>query len=338
MAISSTDFVQAYGFAGPHRSRRLRETPLMRKLVADVRLHRDMLVLPHFVVEDPAEAGPINAMPGLERMTVDGLVRAVAADVQLGVRSVLLFGLPASKDETGDVAADPNGIVPQAVRALKTEFGQELLVATDVCQCAYLSHGHCGFPDASGHIHNDASVAAIARIALVHAEAGVDLVAPSDMMDFRIAAIRRVLDGAGLEAVPIMSYAVKFASNYYGPFREAAGSAPHHGDRRSYQLDYRNAGIALREAIQDEIEGADILMVKPALAYLDIIRGVKERTDLPVAAYNVSGEYALVKLAAQAGLADEVALAEEHLLAMVRAGASVLITYHARELLRAGAV
>ena len=320
----------------PRRMRRLRELPLMRRLVAETRLHRDMLILPHFVVEDPALAGPISAMPGIDHVTVEGLVKQCAADHALGVRSVILFGTPAAKDETGTIATNPGGIVPQAVRALKQEFGGDLLVATDVCLCAYLKHGHCGFADESGHILNDRSAATIAKVALAHAGAGADLVAPSDMMDFRIAAIRELLDAKNLSHVPIMAYAAKFASAYYGPFREAADSAPQFGDRKGYQLDYRDGRQALLDAEQDELEGADILMVKPALAYLDIIAGLRARTDLPVAAYNVSGEYSLVKLAAQAGIADEIELATEHLVAMVRAGASILITYHARELLKAG--
>jgi len=322
--------------AGMFRPRRLRDNPLMRELVAETRLHRSQLVMPHFVVEDPSAAGPIQALPGLSRVTIPGLLEQCAADLALGIRSVLLFGLPASKDESGDVAADPGGIVPQAVRALKQEFGADLLVMTDVCQCAYLTHGHCGFPDsATGRILNDVSAMHLAQVALAHAEAGADVVAPSDMMDGRVGAIRLLLDNAGLTHVPIMSYAVKFASAYYGPFREAAGSAPGFGDRRSYQLDPRNGRQGRLEAALDESEGADILMVKPALAYLDVIADVRSRTDLPVAAYNVSGEYAMVHLMAQAGLGEVVSLALENLTGMVRAGAGILITYHARELLQA---
>lgn len=323
---------------GPFRPRRLREHPLLRNLVAESRLHRDQLILPYFVVENPATAGPITALPGHDRMSVDELVRQVAADHAVGVRTVLLFGLPAAKDETGAIAADPNGIIPQAVRALKAEFGGHLLVITDVCQCAYLDHGHCGFPDATGHIRNDVSAGSIARIALAHARAGADIVAPSDMMDGRIGAIRQLLDSQALEQVPIMSYAVKFASAYYGPFRDAAGSAPQQGDRKSYQLDPRNSRLALWEALLDETEGADILMVKPALAYLDLIAQVRAASLLPLAAYNVSGEYAMVHLMGAQGLSDPVQLALENLTAMVRAGAGLLITYHARELLQAGAL
>lgn len=323
---------------GVARPRRLRESPRLRELVAETRIHRDQLIMPHFVVEDPAMAGPIQGLPNLSRMTIESLMKQCEADLQLGIRAVLLFGLPRSKDDTGTVAADPVGIIPQAVRTLKSAFGQDLLVITDVCQCAYLSHGHCGFPDASGRILNDPSAASIARIALAHAQAGADIVAPSDMMDGRIGAIRMLLDDQDLSHVPIMSYAVKFASAYYGPFRDAAGSAPGFGDRRSYQLDPRNGRQGMIETALDEAEGADILMVKPALAYLDVIAGVRARTDLPLAAYNVSGEYTMVHLLAREGFADPIQLAMEHLHAMSRAGASIFITYHARELLAAGAL
>jgi len=332
---SQSDGLWLGGFIRP---RRLRETPRLRELVAETRIHRDQLIMPHFVVEDAAMAGPIAGLPGLSRMTIEDLVKQCESDLKLGIRAVLLFGLPQAKDESGAVAADPVGIVPQAVRMLKAAFGQDLLVITDVCQCAYLSHGHCGFPDATGHIVNDSSAASIARIALAHAQAGADIVAPSDMMDGRIGAIRMLLEDEDLSHVPIMSYAVKFASAYYGPFRDAAGSAPGFGDRRSYQLDPRNGRQGLIEAALDEAEGADILMVKPALAYLDVIAGVRARTDLPVAAYNVSGEYTMVHLLAREGFADPIQLAMEHLHAMSRAGASIFITYHARELLAAGAI
>ncbi len=276
-------------------------------------------------------------MPGISRLGVDDLVRTVESDLRLGVRAVLLFGVPrdGTKDADGSSARDPEGTVPTAIRALRGALGHDIVVFTDVCLCAYTDHGHCGIL-LNGAVDNDRSLGPIAAMALVHAEAGADMVAPSDMMDGRVAAIRDALDRQGQSDVGILSYAVKYASAYYGPFRDAADSSPHHGDRRGYQMDPRNAAEAVREARLDEAEGADMLMVKPALAYLDVIRRVREASALPLAAYNVSGEYSAVKAAAERGWLDEGAIVRENLQAMVRAGADTIITYHAREALAKG--
>jgi porphobilinogen synthase len=276
----------------------------------------------------------IEAMPGIERLSVEALVRVVSADLELGIRQVLLFGVPAGhdKDPLGHSASQVDGLVPEAVRRLKAAFGGDLLVATDVCLCAYTDHGHCGVLR-DGEVDNDATLPLLSAMALAHASAGADIVAPSDMMDGRVAAIRERLDDNGCEGTAVMSYAVKYASAYYGPFREAAGSAPGKGDRKGYQMDPRNRREARREARLDEAEGADILMVKPALAYLDVVADVRAHTDLPLACYNVSGEYAMVKAAAAQGLVDERAVVRENLHAMRRAGADLIITYHAREAL-----
>jgi len=327
------------------RPRRLRRSPVLRDLVAETRVHSDQLVMPHFVVDAPSAHQEIESMPGIARYGRDDLVQAVGRDLELGIRSVLLFGLASAehKDATGSAAAHEDGAVPAAVAALKRAFGDELLVMTDVCLCAYTSHGHCGHV-ADSKVLNDASLASLAAMARTHAEAGADVVAPSDMLDGRIAAIRAELDGAGLEDVALMSYAVKYASAYYGPFRDAADSAPAETeaadsgprDRKTYQMDARNRREAAREVDLDEAEGADILMVKPGLAYLDVVRDVAERSDLPLAIYNVSGEYAMVKAAAARGWVDEAAVVTENLHAFARAGADVLITYHAREALQGG--
>ena len=322
---------------GRVRPRRLRRTPALRALVAETQVRADSLVMPHFVLPAAHGEDPIASMPGISRLGIDDLVRTVEADRELGIRSVLLFGSPpeGNKDPHGTSAADPNGAVPMAERVLKREFGPDLVVITDVCLCAYTDHGHCGVLT-QGDVDNDLSLRAIAATAIVHADAGADVVAPSDMMDGRVAAIRDALDARGQVDVGILSYAVKYASAYYGPFRDAASSAPQHGDRRGYQMDPRNAMEAVREALLDEAEGADMLMVKPALAYLDVIRRVREATTLPIAAYNVSGEYSAVKAAAERGWLDEAAVVRENLQAMTRAGASLIITYHAREALAGG--
>lgn len=322
---------------GRVRPRRLRRTPVLRELVAETRLSADQLVMPHFAL--PAESGeePVASMPGIARYGRRELVRRVAADRELGIRTVLLFGLAAEgeKDPRGRRAADSAGAVPRAVAALKRELGAEVCVMTDVCLCAYTDHGHCGFLE-DGEVVNDPSLAQLGAMAVAHADAGADLVAPSDMMDGRVAAIRDALDARGHASVGLLSYAVKYASAYYGPFRDAADSAPGQGDRKGYQMDPRNAREAVREALLDQEEGADMLMVKPALAYLDVIRRVAERTELPLAAYNVSGEFSAVKAAAERGWLDEAAVVRENLLALRRAGADVLITYHAREALEGG--
>jgi porphobilinogen synthase len=303
----------------------------LRDLVAETSVLARQLVMPHFVLPVANANEPIASMPDIFRTGVDDLLRAVESDHKLGIKSVLLFGTPpaGAKDATGSSAHDPDAAVPRAVRALRAAFGQDLVIMTDVCLCAYTDHGHCGVL-VGDEVDNDRSLAPLAAMAVAHAEAGADLVAPSDMMDGRVAALRDALDAEGHTATGIMSYAVKYASAYYGPFRDAADSAPHHGDRRSYQMDSRNAAEAGREAMLDEAEGADMLMVKPALAYLDVIRRVRELTTLPLAAYNVSGEYSAVKAAAERGWLDEAAVVRENLHAMVRAGANLIITYHAR--------
>jgi len=317
------------------RPRRLRGRAVLREVVAETRLHRDMLVQPHFVLPGANRHEEIPSMPGIARESVDRLLDTVAADLKLGLRHVLLFGLPETKSPHADEAVASDGVIPQAVRALKQRFGADLLVTTDVCVCAYTDHGHCGVVR-DGEILNDESLPLIAGMALAHAAAGADIVAPSDMMDGRVGAIRQTLDLNGLSGTPIMSYSAKYASGYYGPFREAADSAPAFGDRRSYQMDPRNAREAVREALLDVEEGADIVMVKPALAYLDVIRRVREQVALPVACYNVSGEFSMVKAAARAGWVDEARVVRENLWGMARAGADIIITYHGRDALREG--
>jgi porphobilinogen synthase len=319
------------------RPRRLRYHPAVRDLVAEARIDSDMLVQPHFVVPGTNVSEPIDAMPGIDHQSVDRLVATVNDDLESGIRSVLLFGVPDPSDKTPDGSASwaDDGEVPTAVRALKTEFGDELVVMTDVCLCGYTDHGHCGLV-AGDRIDNDATLPLLANMALAHARAGADVVAPSDMMDGRVAAIRHALDEDDLDHTAIMSYSVKYASAYYGPFREAAHSAPSSGDRRSHQMDVRNRREALLEAELDLEEGADILMVKPALAYLDVVRDLRDAFTQPLAVYNVSGEYSMVKAAADRGWIDEQALVLENWYAFRRAGADILITYHGRQALVEG--
>ena len=318
------------------RPRRLRRTAALRDLVAETLVPASSLVMPHFVLPKDSGVEEIPSMPGISRMGLDDLDRQVASDLELGIRTVLLFGLAddGAKDPHGTAAHDPDGAVQKAVRRLKQSHGDDLVVVTDVCLCAYTSHGHCGFLDDHGHVLNDPSLEELAAASVSHADAGADLVAPSDMMDHRVAAIREALDEAGHETTGILSYAAKYASAYYGPFRDAADSAPASGDRRSYQMDSRNGREALREIELDLREGADMVMVKPALAYLDVIARVAEISPVPVAAYNVSGEFSQVKAAAERGWVDEAAVVRENLVALRRAGADVLITYHAREALK----
>ena len=308
----------------------------MRELVSETTLTAQQLIMPHFVLPDPTGDEPIASMPGIRKVGVDRLLRAVEADLRLGIRTVLLFGYPdgVEKSAEGRAAAEASSATI-AIAALKQRFGQDLLVISDVCLCAYTDHGHCGLLG-NGRILNDESLAALSATAVAHARAGVDVVAPSDMMDGRVAAIRDALDDAGHSEIAIMSYAVKYASAYYGPFREAANSAPAQGDRRSYQMDPRNSREALREAELDIVEGADFLMVKPALAYLDIVNGLRRTTNLPIVAYNVSGEYSAVKAAAANGWLSEADIVRENLYAMRRAGADQIITYHARDALKEG--
>lgn len=313
------------------RPRRLRGSPALRSLVRETRLSADQLVLPLFVRSGRKLLHPISSMPGVFQLSPDELLKEATKAFKAGVPAVLLFGIPDKKDEKASGAYAKNGVVQQAVRLLKREL-PELLVVTDVCLCEYMSHGHCGVVHHGDHgvcIENDTSLKLIARAAVSHAEAGADLIAPSDMMDGRVRAIRGALDGAGFTNTPIMSYAAKYASAFYGPFREAAESAPKFGDRRSYQMDPANAEEALREVALDLQEGADIVMVKPALAYLDIVRRVKAEFACPTAAYAVSGEYSMIKAAAAKGWLDEKAATLESLLAMRRAGADILITYSA---------
>ena len=309
------------------RPRRLRQSVAMRRLVAETQLNVAQLVLPLFARSGKKLRRPVGAMPGVFQLSPDEIVREAAAAHALGVPAVLLFGIPDKKDEQASGAYAKNGIVQQVTRLLKKEL-PSLLVITDVCLCEYMEHGHCGIVH-DGKILNDPSLKLLARTAASHAEAGADIVAPSDMMDGRVRAIRAELDNAGFADTPIMSYAAKFASAFYGPFREAAESTPKFGDRRSYQMDAANANEALRETALDIAEGADMVMVKPALAYLDIIHRVKQEFGLPTAAYAVSGEYAMVKAAAAKGWIDERAVTLESLLAMRRAGADILITYAA---------
>jgi porphobilinogen synthase len=312
------------------RLRRLRKTGVLRGMVRETELSPSHLVLPMFVQLGTDSRTPIEAMPGVERLSIAHAVDEAGEAHELGIPAVLLFGLPEEKDGQASGAYDDEGVVQLAVRALK-EAHPELVVITDVCLCAYTDHGHCGVVREDGSVDNDATVDLLARTAVSHAEAGADAVAPSDMMDGRVGALRSQLDGSGFEELPIVAYSAKFASAFYGPFREAADSAPAFGDRRSYQMDPANAEEAVREALLDVEEGADVVMVKPALPYLDVIRRVKEATRVPVAAYNVSGEYAMVKAAGAAGYVDERAVVLETLTAIRRAGADIVITYHAKD-------
>lgn len=317
------------------RPRRLRKNPIIRELVAETRLSKDMFIYPYFVIKGKNTEQPIEAMPGISRFSVDKLSQDVEKGLKAGVNKILLFGVGEDKYEDAHASYDPHSIVAHAVTELKKNFGEAIYVITDVCLCAYTTHGHCGILK-SDYVENDSTLEVLAKMALTHAQAGADMVAPSDMMDGRIAAIRQVLDQNNHVTTAIMSYAAKFASAYYGPFREAADSAPGKGDRKSYQMDFRNVNEALRETKLDENEGADIIMVKPALAYLDVIRAVKENSRLPVACYNVSAEYSMVKTAAMAGYIDEQKIVMENMFAFSRAGASMIITYHARDILEKG--
>jgi porphobilinogen synthase len=314
------------------RPRRLRRTEALRRLVRETTLSVGDLILPLFVAPGRGVREPIASMPGHYQLSLDELAREVREVRALGVPAVLLFGLPPHKDPVGSGAYARDGIIQEAIRTVR-EHAPELVVMTDVCLCEYTSHGHCGVVEA-GRVLNDPTLELLAQTAVSHAEAGADLVAPSDMMDGRVGAIRRALDAAGYAEVPIMAYSAKFASAFYGPFREAAESAPQFGDRRGYQMDPANGREALREVELDIAEGADIVMVKPALAYLDLISQVRERYHLPVAAYNVSGEYAMIKAAGQLGWIDERAIALEVLTGIRRAGADLIITYFAKDVAR----
>ncbi len=314
------------------RMRRLRQSEAIRSLTAETRLSADQFVMPYFVREGRGVREAIDAMPGQFRFSPDTLLGELEELIRAGIKAVLLFGVSGKKDARASMAAAEQGLIQKAVREIKKRF-PELLVITDVCLCAYTDHGHCGVLTDSGSVDNDASLEILARSALSHAEAGADIVAPSDMMDGRVKAIRAMLDQSGFEHLPIMSYAAKYASAFYGPFRDAAKSAPGFGDRKSYQMNPANASEAVREAALDIREGADMVMVKPALAYLDVIRAVASAFPaVPVAAYAVSGEYAMIEAAAQKGWADRQAAVMETMTAMARAGARILITYHARQI------
>ncbi len=319
------------------RPRRLRRTETLRGLVRETRLRPGDLMLPLFAVPGKGVRRPIPSMPGVAQLSVDNLVEEARGAWNAGVRSLILFGIPDRKDAEGTSAWDPKGPVCTALKALKDAL-PDLICVADVCMCEYTDHGHCGplERDARGHVSvaNDRTLPLLARAAVAYAEAGADIVAPSDMMDGRVAAIRKGLDERGLTDIPILSYAVKYASGFYGPFREAAQSAPKEGDRRGYQMDPANLREARREALLDVAEGADMVMVKPALAYLDVIAEVKRATNLPVAAYNVSGEFAMLKAAAQAGWIDEKRVCLEILTGIKRAGADVILTYSAVEAAR----
>lgn len=315
------------------RPRRLRRTAGLRRLTRETRLAVDQLVYPLFIASGRNLQQEISSMPGQFRWSVDTAVCEAQQIADLGIPAILLFGLPEEKDEQGTGAFAANGIVQQAARAIKRAV-PDLVIIADTCVCEYTSHGHCGVlaSESDPDILNDATLEVLARTAVSQAESGVDVVAPSDMMDGRVGAIRRALDGRGFEHIPILSYAAKYASAFYGPFREAADSAPQFGDRRSYQMDPPNVREALREIALDLEEGADAVMVKPALAYLDVIRAARDRFDVPIAAYNVSGEYAMVKAAAAQGWLDEQRVTTEILTGIVRAGADVVITYHAKDI------
>ena len=314
-----------------NRPRRLRENPLIRGMIRETRASKDSLIYPIFFEEGKDIKAPISAMDGQYRYSPDRAKEIIDQCLEHGVNKVLLFGIPKEKDELGSQAYAENGIVQQAVRAIKEEYQDQIYVITDVCMCEYTSHGHCGI--LCGHdVDNDETLKYLTATAVSHAAAGADMVAPSDMMDGRIAALRAGLDEKGFQNAQIMSYAIKYASKFYGPFREAAGSAPSFGDRKTYQMDPHNVREAMKEAALDEEEGADILMVKPALSYLDVIKELSYNTNLPIATYSVSGEYAMIKNAGKAGLIDEYGIMCETAASMYRAGSDIIMTYYAMEI------
>ncbi len=311
------------------RLRRLRYNPLIRDMIRETELSKNDFIYPLFVMTGEKIKNEVKSMPGVFQFSVDNLVEECKEVASLGIPAVILFGIPKNKDDKGSSAYDPHGIIQRAIKAIKTEV-KNLLVITDVCLCEYTSHGHCGLLKGE-EILNDETIALLAKEALTHAQAGADIIAPSDMMDGRVAAIRKILDDNGFENIPIMSYAAKYSSGYYGPFRDAAESTPAFGDRRSHQMDIANALEALREVETDIEEGADIVMVKPAGPYLDIIRRVKDKFGVPTAAYQVSGEYAMIKAAGQNGWIDEERVMIESLTAIKRAGADMFLTYFAKD-------
>jgi porphobilinogen synthase len=314
------------------RLRRLRYNPIIRDMIRETELSKNDLIYPLFVITGEKIKNEVKSMPGVFQFSVDNLVEECKEVASLGIPAVILFGIPKNKDEKGSSAYDPHGIISRAIKAIKAEV-KNLLIITDVCLCEYTSHGHCGLLKGE-EILNDETIALLAKEALTHAQAGADIIAPSDMMDGRVAAIRKILDDNGFEKIPIMSYAAKYASGYYGPFRDAANSTPAFGDRRSHQMDIANALEALKEVETDIEEGADIVMIKPAGPYLDIIRRVKDKFGMPTAAYQVSGEYAMIKAAGQNGWIDEERVMIESLTAIKRAGADMFLTYFAKDAAR----
>ena len=318
-----------------YRPRRLRINQLVRDMVAETTLKIDGMIQPYFVCEGKAIKNEIPSMPGIYRESPDSLLKSIADDFELGIKRVMLFGVPDTKDAAASSALGENAIVNVAIRELKDKFGEKLFVVADVCLCAYTDSGHCGIV-ANGRVDNDKTLPVLRRMAIDLAKSGCDCVAPSDMMDGRVGEIRNGLDDEGFTDTIIMAYSAKYASAYYGPFRDAAGSAPQEGDRRGYQMDYRNRREALKEIALDIDEAADIIMIKPALPYLDIIVQARSMFELPIAAYNVSGEYSMVKLMARAGHADEQQLVLENLTAITRAGADIILTYHLRDILKQG--
>jgi porphobilinogen synthase len=318
-----------------NRPRRMRRNPIIREMVAETRLSKDMFIYPYFVVDGKNIVHPIDAMPGISHFSVDELIKDVEQGLSHGINKILLFGVGEEKTEDASSSFSKNSVVVKAVKSLKEKFGDKIYIITDVCVCAYTTHGHCGILH-DDYVHNDSSVEVLAKMALSHAQAGADMVAPSDMMDGRISAMRSLLDKNGFENTAIMSYSIKYASAYYGPFREAADSAPQKGDRKSYQMDFRNGNESMTEGLLDEAEGADVLMVKPALAYMDVIFNLRQNTLLPVACYNVSGEYSMVKAAASKGWIDEQKIVMENMYAFARAGANLIITYHTKDILSKG--
>ena len=313
-----------------NRLRRTRLNPLLRDLVRETRLDLDNFIYPLFVVEGQDVRNEIASMPGVFQLSIDEILKECCELKSLGIKSILLFGIPSLKDSVGSDALSDDGIIARTLRAIKAEFGSSLLVITDLCFCEYTDHGHCGILDKCS-VNNDATLEISAKQALIHAKNGADMIAPSGMMDGIIACLRDALDKGGFENLPVMAYSTKFASAYYGPFRDVAQSAPSFGDRKSYQMDSANRFEAIRESLEDEVQGADILMVKPALAFLDIIRDIKERSLLPLCAYNVSGEYALLKAGAKLGVIDYEKVMMETLVGIKRAGADMIISYHAKE-------
>ncbi|MFW5657314.1 MAG: porphobilinogen synthase [Bacteroidota bacterium] len=311
------------------RLRRLRSNKVVRDLVRETEVTLNDLIMPYFVVPGSGVKNPIKSMPGNFQLSIDNLIEELKSLRDSGVKSTLLFGIPETKDEHGHVACKPDAIVPKAIREIKKQV-PELMVVADVCNCEYTTHGHCG-TIVDGDVDNDSTLGTLAKQSVVLAEAGADIIAPSDMMDGRVAAIRHGLDDNGFIKIPVMSYAAKYASGFYGPFRDAAESAPQFGDRSTYQMDPANAREALREIEEDIFEGADIVMVKPALSYLDVIKQTKDSFDVPVAAYNVSGEFSMVKAAAVNGWIDENRVMSEILTSIKRAGADIIITYHAKD-------